>query len=896
MKNINKPAMLLYYITIPQCVMAVIMASSFALANELPSLLLALVFGFEFLLNIAVIIYYKRNKSMEEVELKALYAFLAGFVIIFSCGVVTLFLQFSSVSIISPETVYLLCGSVSLIYLSAAVIKRTNQAEKLNLPVIIALCLIMPVGIYQLLNFQYRLGDTILMLALGLFCVFLFLAGKLVFALYEKLKGSEQPGNDEPGYSGRNRMLIFVAAVILPQLGLLVNRNMLMENILGDFTSVWFYIIAAANGMLLLIDIKKTKYKLPVFYLKAAGFVFICYFALIFIPYMPYAVLGIMFFGLGLLVYVPAVIFVTQLTQLKKDARILKASYSGTMLAIVAAVGFLTLPTILAVNFNIDRANFQKAMTYINMEYDDQPVINIDRLNRSITQIEATIESSGRREFFIFTPGTPLISTAYRYIALENMYYTTDSLITIKKIFVPKTVAAATEAYQPDPDQELNKDFKTKLSTGAPEYDAASGAYKVWIDMELAQQKNKQLGEYAAEFILPEGCFVTDYYLYVGDEKKMGLMTDKRSAKTLYESIIRTARDPGIIYYINDNTLALRVFPFNGAETRKTGFQIMYCQNETLTIQGQTVHLTAEKPMVEPIHFDGGQFIPGEYKKSLLALERKPQYYFLIDAGEGALYAAHFELAKEYAKDNEINDPIYYAVSYQAKKAADTDGHMLPVVPEGGFNTAYAMSEIFSSVPEGRFPVMLLVTESINRTVPLEETRLAKAYPESAYYYRLNSDLSLTPYGFSGMTKLKDVNKPLLNKALDYNGAAVKDDGKSEVVLTDLGITVYDGSQYINAFVLQKNSAAAKSNADQVSRIKEAFEQRVLTKHTAFMVLETKEQEEELLSLQEKFLKEGGEGSPSVMMSEAGWGVVIAIWGIAAICNWYKRKKGMAYK
>ena len=102
-----------------------------------------------------------------------------------------------------------------------------------------------------------------------------------------------------------------VTGIILPIAGLTLNNQ--MSGVFGDFSSIWFYIIAILNGLILLVDIKDISRNLPVFYLKAVGFVYIAYFAVIFIPCIPYGIIGIILYGLGLLVFVPAIVFYIQL-------------------------------------------------------------------------------------------------------------------------------------------------------------------------------------------------------------------------------------------------------------------------------------------------------------------------------------------------------------------------------------------------------------------------------------------------------------------------------------------------------------------------------------------------------------------------------------------------------
>ncbi len=901
MNNIDSPKKLLYFITIPQSIMAIILAIVFSKIKEPLNLPLIIIFALQFTLNLEIVLYYIRNSKSEKISIKALYAFLISFIVLFSCATILIFQQFSSSSVISPETLYLLLNLISLIYLSLAIIKQTNSNNKDNSAMII-LCLILPFAIYLLLSSYYTIGDISIVFAVGLFCIFLFLLSKLIYMLLHKNKKEIQTQNSEnitsqtqspesitlEASSKKYRIFLFILAVILPQVGLYVN-NFTFWRLLGNFTNVYFYIIAAANGLLLLVDINKIKYKKTVFFLRTAGLIYIFYFALIFLPYMPYAFIGAIFWGMGLLVYVPILIFIVQTKQIYEDYKILKSIYSKKILVRLIVAGIFTLPAILMINFSIDRINFNRAMAYVNHDSKQQAKVDLRRLGYSISEIEETLVSSRERQGLTFLPGTPIISTAYRSIALDNMYFTEGTVESLQKIFMPEDIVSVFENLPAD--AEVNTGFRTKLSVSSTEYDPESKTYKAWVDLAIDKTSYEAPNEYSTKFKLPDGCFIVDYYLYVGSEKKRGIMTDKRAAQVAYESIIRTPKDPGIIYYDNDNTIALRVFPFFDMEVRRTGFQIMYSQNETLEIDGQTITLEAEHFSDSPTQISGVHFIPANYKKTLNSIQRKPLYYFLMDAGENSGYKENFELAKKHAKEKNLTDVKYYAVSYQAAEVTDLENTTSPTVPKGGFNTAYAMDMILNSVPEGYFPVMIMVTQNINRSVPYTRTQRFNNFPESEYSYRLNVDSSLTPYNLFDSEMLQNVNQPLFNNALDYQGLALKDDGKSETIFINPKLSEIEGDRYKRAFILQKNSYTAGTNDEQISQIKESMKQRILTKNTAFMVMETKEQEDMLLELQDKFLSGGSFETPSVMMSESDWTAIIAIIGFVFILK-YKFRIG----
>ena len=137
--------------------------------------------------------------------------------------------------------------------------------------------------------------------------------------------------------------------------------------------------------------------------------------------------------------------------------------------------------------------------------------------------------------------------------------------------------------------------------------------------------------------------------------------------------------------------------------------------------------------------------------------------------------------------------------------------------------------------------------------------------------------MSLVPYEFYSSNILSKTNEIITNIAVDYNGTAVEDNGESEIVYTESSSGKQPSNDYESAFVLQKKALQNIEPKVQVALIKEAMQKRILTKNTAFIVMETKEQEEMLLALQEKFLKGKSDETPSVMMSEAGWSAIAAV-------------------
>ena len=703
------------------------------------------------------------------------------------------------------------------------------------------------------------------MIAIALFCAFAYGIIKMFYVLKKKETISNDTGTmvARPK-STKYRIFVLIVAVVMPVAGLMLNNGFDVRDnnggIFGDFSNIWFYIIAVSNGLVLLLDIKDDRRSLLLFYLKIVGFAYISYFALIFVPYVPFGVIGLIFYGLGIFAFVPAAVFVIEILQILQDIKILKTKY---MTRVVAAIvlGAVTIPAALAINFAMDKINFNKALTYLSADSQKTPAVNIARLDATLGHISHVLGArEANRGILGSGSDIPIISKVYQTVVFDDKIISPDTARRLNQIFFGKI---DDEPIDSGNDQFQNVNL-SKFGTSS-DFDESIGVYKTWVDLEIKNDSGRALSEYRTEFLLPEGCFVKDYYLYVGQERKQGILADRRAALITYENIIRTPKDPGIIYFKNDNTIELRVYPFGANQTRKTGFQVWHSQNEIIIIDGKEIHLTAKNSTAEPMDMPGISFVPASCKKNLKQHERTPKYYFVIDASGGSPFDEHLKKVQDFVNCHKITDAEIYAASYKVY-----DANQSAVKCEGGFNLPIAMEKIFKEYEKSDlwFPVIIAVSDNINKAPDFQKSNMAKQFPESEYYYNLGYDLSLTPYSFSDGKRHDIVKTPIISKALDYNGFAVADNGKSEIVLTgDFG--GYTADEYQNAFILYgKNTTYTDDGDTQTELVRDSFRQRVLTKHTSFTVLETKEQENSLLELQAKFLSGDKNAAPAVMMDE----------------------------
>jgi Ca-activated chloride channel family protein len=62
-------------------------------------------------------------------------------------------------------------------------------------------------------------------------------------------------------------------------------------------------------------------------------------------------------------------------------------------------------------------------------------------------------------------------------------------------------------------------------------------------------------------FPVPEGASVSDFAMYIGNERVKGEILDSSEARRVYEDIVRRMRDPGLLEYMGRNLFRARVYP-----------------------------------------------------------------------------------------------------------------------------------------------------------------------------------------------------------------------------------------------------------------------------------------------------------------------------------------------
>ncbi len=80
------------------------------------------------------------------------------------------------------------------------------------------------------------------------------------------------------------------------------------------------------------------------------------------------------------------------------------------------------------------------------------------------------------------------------------------------------------------------------------------------VDMSFQNPTNRQL-EATFLFPLPKGASVDELALWMNGKREVGKVMERGQARQIYESIVRRARDPGLIEYVDSELVEIHVFP-----------------------------------------------------------------------------------------------------------------------------------------------------------------------------------------------------------------------------------------------------------------------------------------------------------------------------------------------
>lgn len=730
-------------------------------------------------------------------------------------------------------------------------------------------------------------------------------------------------------------------AIIFPILGLCINQS--FDNLFGNFSDPWFYIIAVVNGLLICIPIPENRQlRLSLYTGRCITFMYTLYFFLVMLPFLPLSVFAIIIFGGGFLMLTPLILFPIHLNDIVKDFNNLKRSYKKPLLYTITIISICVLPTAITITYKYDRSILHTTLEYLySPDYTKEYKLNAKSIDRIL---EAT-ETHDRRGGTAFYSSTPYLSSYYKWLVLDNLTLSESKRTLIYNLFNGHEANnnRRSRMWQSPGNDTIQKIKITDIQRSS-KYDDAQKAWVSWIDLSIYNE-NVPLrdAEYITKIDLPAGCWISDYYLYVGDVKEPGILAEKKAATWVFNQIRNVNRDPGLLRYLPGNTVEFKVFPFQTDETRYTGIEFIHKEPVTIDIDGNRIMLgdTEVQMHTDPnANMEGVAYISGQEKQELETVERKPHYHFIVDMSANV---NDYEVAGQYLPEekrtdrekagkylDEINMLLdRNLIDRDNAKISFTNTYIKTLSLknewqeelkkqkfEGGFFLDRAVKKIlFDSYtnPQMTYPVIVVLSDNMQKAILYHDfADMEFTYPEGDRFYSLQND-SLKEHSFSKGIRvtesivdsipLKTVKVwPRLSNPLVY----LPDDNKASVILNTKDKILVINQDAINkknwesGLLMQAqwmHQILHPETADKewLNLLQNSFKSGIMSPLTSYIVVENdaqkailKKKQEEVMS-GHRALDLNDETQP---MSEPDLLVLMVLFGLFWI--WYRRRKAKA--
>jgi hypothetical protein len=640
---------------------------------------------------------------------------------------------------------------------------------------------------------------------------------------------------------------------------------------------------------------------------RSITFAYTFYLFLVFLPFLPLSIVAIIAIGTGFLMLTPLLLFVIHINELSKDFTYLKEYFSHKLLWVSSLIGILIIPFSITGVYLKDKNVLNETLDYIyTPDFSKKYQIDKSSLQQTLNVVKQ--HKDNRFSGGIFGTQTPYLSTYFNWLVLDNLTLSDSKINKIENIFFGKT------SFEIRPENIRNDNVEiTNISTKST-FDEKQNSWISWIDLEITNKsENNWFSEYATTIDLPIGCWISDYYLYVGERKEMGILAEKKSAMWVFSQIRNENRDPGILYYLTGNKVAFRVFPFAKDEIRKTGIELLHKEPVKLTIDGNIVELgNVKETTIANTQTDNVIYLSSKQKQNLKQVQRKPYFHFLIDASKSKSITEITNRIEQLVKTNKPlskNAKISFVNSYITTNKFDDNWkqNLQTQNFEGGFYLDRAIKKtLFNSYQKNDnfYPVIVVVTDSIqNAILDKDFSDFKTAFPESNLFFNLKEKGKLEPHSLTSnplQTLFDTIPYSFKNTVLEYkygndNVSYLSNDNEASLILkndvfntseTEIKEKDWETALTMQGMWTSQVLHPETSNKEWLNLVKYSFVSKVMTPLTSYLVVENEAQKAILKKKQEQVLsgnKTLDLGEDAQRMSEPNLIVVLVLFGLTLL-------------
>lgn len=563
---------------------------------------------------------------------------------------------------------------------------------------------------------------------------------------------------------GWQALFIFLIAVGGPIGGLLLNRSIPFPT---DFQHPYIYVLAVVNGLALTIPrLRSRRAAHLVWFAQCLTFPFTLYFFAVFLPYLSLAILAILAAGAGFLVLAPTLLFVVHLKRLIEFCPTRPALITGILIS-------LTVPAYLYIEARIDRAVLHQSIDYIySPDYKTG-----DRFTGSRMAARRSLKRLHHIKNGIHLP---FLTGIYQHVVLDNLVLSDAKLNHIHRSFFgeePEAVSSGSSMFgmrnrgprgrlAPPPPTNVElvdiSHFKTR----------ENGMVRTLVKLEMRNPGRRQ-SEFATTIDIPDGTFVSGYWLNVEGERVPGRIFEKKTAMWVYRMIRdATRRDPGLLTYASPTRLNLRVFPFSAEQTRTTEIEFLTPAGfeGPITIGDRRISSPSPNgPQLVDYQANSGQryiVINSEATQLLPSVQRMPYIHVIVDRSANGLNREQIDqaLAKLAGYFPEASQARLTLANYEIAdlgeslsplsdiRLPEAESDLLPL--RGQFLAQRALERClyrYAKEQSDQFPIMVVLSDRSDEESTIEAIPWFRSLlPDIEGFYRLSTSGDLAQQTFTG--------------------------------------------------------------------------------------------------------------------------------------------------
>ncbi len=427
------------------------------------------------------------------------------------------------------------------------------------------------------------------------------------------------------------RFIVFAEALVittvLPFAGLALNADIPFP---ADFQYGWFYAATAFTALALMLpDGKSRGTRLAMWFARWAAMPFTLYFFIVFLPFLPLSVIAMFFFGAGILILAPTLLFWRHVRTLHRSMGNIVAAYGKNIAVTSAIVAMLLMPGAIGVVTEIHRSDLQRTLAFVEEpDYDAEAKLPISH-KRAEVVVQRAIDFNNGREI-------PLISAWYVQRVYDGMYLRDEVLERISKRILgrplPEEVWGSRDMFGPifsrnqDRASRRARGWGTRPTTGATmttntvavvegsdNGSEITYCVRIGVSSKLAQE------EFVAPVELPAGAWIVGMRLKIEDAWEPASIIERKAAEWVYKKItVVERRDPALITLDSPTHGELRIFPVT-QEGRELELDIRMpktlADGDVVKIGDVSVHHESANVDISPVYANGVLVLPEIWKQ-----------------------------------------------------------------------------------------------------------------------------------------------------------------------------------------------------------------------------------------------------------------------------------------